>query len=176
MVLDRKFGTRIYPWYYNRGKVAGKDLSPGAMGFIYNQTLRRQHNRALGLSVFISALTILLGSFTVLDLIAEFFAIFVEAWVMLPGFWLGSKLYEKVLLRQDEIFEALDNRADFGTGVRSYLSGIRARLLGLLPSRRAATQTTAPTGKDGIAPSGVSPTPSLSASEILRRHAEGRKI
>jgi hypothetical protein len=171
MVADRYVGVHLYRWYYNRGNEPA-DRMPDTVtkGWLYDQPLRRQHNRAMVISAVVSGLTLMVGTFTTWEKFAELVALVFEGWVMLPGFKLGELLYDKVLVRQDQIFQALDNRHELA-------SGLFDRLKALLPKAAApAPHPEASTAHEVAAHTPQQPPRSMSAKDILQRQADGRKL
>lgn len=171
MILDRFFGVAAYRWYYNRGNTAEHTMPEGAMGWLYEQPLRHQHNRAMALSAIFTALTLMFGTFSVWEKIGECVGFVFEGWAMLPGFWIGNLVYDKVLMRQDKIFHAIDNRQEIINGLRASVKNFFGGILSSARSQSVPSETTSTQP-----PAPPEPPKRMSASDILQRRADGRKL
>jgi len=140
-VLDRYIGVGTYRWYYNRGNKPEDGLPPEKdVGWFYNQPLRRQHNRAIFVSAVQSVLTVFYSRSSFGELVGEVFALVLEGWFLLPGLWLGNKVYA-LMQRQEQIFDALDHRQEFAVGI---MGRARKALGGFLSALRPSGSSERP--------------------------------
>jgi hypothetical protein len=154
-VADRYFGVPLYRWYFNRASAEGKMPQTMEMGFFHNQPLPRQHKRALIISTVQSLVTVFVAKFGFGELVTEIFVLVLEAWFLLPGLWLGNKLYH-LLRRQDEIFETIENRQEVASGL---VERAKKAVFGTWDALRTRVATPPPTPAPHAPPQETASTP-----------------
>ncbi len=171
-IADRYIGVPFYRWYYNRGDTHGKPMPVDQMGFFYGRTLKQQHNRALFLSAAQSVLAVSFGNYTPWEIVAEIPALFLEGWFLVPGLWLGDKIFVHVIRRQDKIFDALDHREETVKNLFSWVLGLSSKFRSIIPATKPVEQPQPPASEVTSAP--AKPTRNMSAKSVLQRHSDGR--
>lgn len=172
-IADRYIGVPFYRWYYNRGDTHGKPMPVDQMGFFYGRTLKQQHNRALFLSAAQSVLAVSFGNYTPWEIVAEIPALFLEGWFLVPGLWLGDKIFVHVIRRQDKIFDALDHREETVKNLFSWALDLPSKFRNFIPATKPAVQPQPSAPEVPQPPQKLAE--DMSAKAVLQRFAEGRK-
>ncbi len=173
-IMDRYIGVPVYRWYHNRGVPPEQRLhADREIGFFYGRSLRQQHNRALLLSAIQSVLAVSFGNYSSWEIVAEVPTLFLEGWFLIPGLWLGDKIFVHVIKRQDKIFDAIDHREETVKNLFSWALDLPSKFRNFIPATKPAVQPQPSAPEVPQPPQKLAE--DMSAKAVLQRFAEGRK-